>query len=166
MSTDKSKQTQLAETNGYTDDESAMITANNDPTIAASIVSNITQGKPYFWTSKRFATREQRLECIRMLNDKENGIDKILHPNKFAVSDVIVTQAMFMDADGKQVVTPKCVLIDANGDTVSIMARVWVTEFLQTWLFMGNPPWEEPLIVSAKQVKGNGANRYYSLFLP
>jgi len=148
------------------DVECAALAKQAPETIGASLIALINQRKPYFYTSLTDDSREGRLRAVRYMTDKTNGIDDILHPNYFLVKDVVLTPAMFVDKDGVSVVTPKCILINPEGKHVSIMSKVWVTEFLGLFLFMGNPPWNEPIKVSAKQVKGNGANRYYTLWIP
>lgn len=134
--------------------------------ISVALVSAINRNQNYAWSSLKVETREDRLKVAKLLTDKENGIERLLNGGTFDVQDVIIMKASFFDADGTQVTTPRCILISPSGESISIMARVWVTEFISTWLMMGEPPFNPPLTVSAKQVKGTGANRYYTLVLP
>jgi hypothetical protein len=134
--------------------------------ISPTLVSAINSGQNYAYSSIVAQTRDERLKIAKLMCDKENGIDQLLNGNSFDVQDVILTKASFFDADGQQVTVPRCVLVSPTGETISIMARVWVTEFISTWLMIGDPPFVPALRVSAKQVKGTGANRYYTLVLP
>ena len=134
--------------------------------ISIALVSAINRGQNYAWSSLKVETREDKLRIAKMICDKDNGIDSLLNGNAFDVQDVIVMKAAFFDSEGVQVTVPRCILISPTGEHISIMARVWVTEFISTWLMMGEPPFNPPLQVSAKQVKGTGANRYYTLVLP
>lgn len=134
--------------------------------ISVSLVSAINRNQNYAYTSLKVESREDRLLVAKMMCDKDNGIELLLGGNAFDVQDVIVMKASFFDSDGQQVTVPRCILISPSGSYISIMARVWVTEFISTWLMMGEPPFDPPLRVSAKQVKGTGANRYYTLVLP
>lgn len=152
--------------NASADVHNAQLAKQESETLGASLLALINQRKPYFFSSLQDLSREGRLNAVRYMTDKTNNIDDILHPNTFDVTDVIISSVSFVDSEGDTVVTPKCVLINKEGKHVSIMAKVWVTEFLGLFLFMGNPPWKMPIKVSAKQVKGNGVNRYYTLYLP
>ena len=134
--------------------------------ISSALVSAIGSGQNYAWTSLKLESRNDRLAMARHLTGKENSIEQLLGSGYFDVVDVIIAKVSFFDSEGQQVTTPKCILVGKDGNTITIMARVWVTEFVASWQLLGQPPFNPPVRVAAKQTKGNGANRYYSLVLP
>ena len=133
---------------------------------AIDLLEQISGGHRVFWTGLPTESHAHRLDIFRRMSSKENEIEDIMFPNYFDVTNVIIGTAQFTDAKGEQVVTPKIVLIDQNGNSKSLLAKVWITEFIELFMAFGLPPWETPIRVSAKSAKGNGANRYYTLFLP
>lgn len=142
--------------------------ATIDPgqSMAGSLLQAINSGAPYMWSSLVAKTHEERLNNVRLLSSAENNIDEILAPKSFTVQDIIITKATFTDVHGEMVTTPKLVLVDAKGKGITIMAKVWCTQFLNILAMCGLPPWKPGIKVSATKVKGNGANTYYTLTLP
>lgn len=142
--------------------------ANIDPgqQMAGTLLQAINGGKPYFWTSLQPKTHEERLNNVRLLSASSNDIDELLAPKSFTVQDIIISKATFTDKKGEMVMVPKLVLIDPKGKGITIMAKVWVTQFLNVMAMCGLPPWKPGIRVSAKQEKGNGVNTYYSIVLP
>lgn len=148
--------------------EKSKALANVDPgqQMAGTLLQAINGGKPYFWTSLQPKTHEDRLNNVRLLSSSSNDIEEILAPKSFTVQDIIISKATFTDKEGEMVMVPKLVLIDAKGKGITIMAKVWVTQFLNVMAMCGLPPWKPGIKVAAKSEKGNGANKYYSLVLP
>jgi hypothetical protein len=134
--------------------------------LSVVLLTAINDGRPYFYSSIVNKTHEERLNNVRLLSSADNNIEDIIEPKSFIVSNVIITKATFTDDRGETVTTPKLILIDSKGKGITIMAKVWVTQFLNLFSICGLPPWEKPIKVSAKRVKGNGANHYYTLILP
>lgn len=164
------RSTDLPPTNDetYEDDDSNIVPSgtNNGVGISSALVAAINTGKNYSFSSFIPTTYEDRLKAAKMLTDKENGIDAITGNSYFEVVDVVIMKASFFDENGKPVTTPRCILINPDGESISIMSRIWVCEFIAVWAMMGNPPFKPPLKVAAKRVKGNGTNHYYTLVLP
>lgn len=134
--------------------------------LAGKLLDKIVIGEAIFWTSLPQESHSHKLDIFRRMSNKENEIEDIMAPAYFDVKDCIISMARFTDAKGEQVVTPKIILIDQNGNSKSLLAKVWITEFIELFMAFGCPPWETPIRVSAKTAKGNGANKYYTLVLP
>jgi len=140
---------------------------NDDGTIDIPMLIELVQiDGVYFYSSLPNTTFKEKMQNAKYLTSKDNDIEELLDPKYFLVSDFILTKASFMDKDGKQVTTPKLVLIDKQGMTRNVLAKVWISEFLSLLQMFGLPPWPDEIVLSAKLMKGNGSNRYYGLHLP
>lgn len=145
----------------------ALLNAGNGMNRSSNLLLNtIAMGKSVFWTSLPQESHAHKLDIFRRLSNKENEIEDIMEPKHFDVTNCIISMARFTDAKGEQVITPKIVIIDDKGNSKSLLAKVWITEFIELFMVFGCPPWDTPIRVSAKSAKGNGANRYYTLVLP
>jgi len=137
-----------------------------EQSILLEMIEAVQANAKYFYCSLPDRTHTDKMKIARFLTSKDNDIEKLLHPASMPVADFILSKASFVDKDDKQVTVPKLVLIGVDGNSFSVMAKVFVVEFLGLVAAIGSPPWPEPIVVSCKLNKGNGTNRYYSLFLP
>jgi len=137
-----------------------------EQSILLEMIEAVQANAKYFYCSLPGKTHADKMKIARFLTSKDNDIEKLLHPASMPVVNFILSKASFVDKDDKQVTVPKLVLIGVDGNNFSVMAKVFVVEFLGLVAAIGSPPWPEPIIVSCKLNKGNGSNRYYSLFLP
>jgi hypothetical protein len=133
---------------------------------SSSLLDKVHKGGMYFYSSLPNGTFKEKMVIARYMTSKENDIEKLLTPNFINVKDFILSKATFTDHEGKPIVTPKLVLVSEDGHSMSVLAKVFITEFLSLCQGIGLPPWEESVCVSAKLMKGNGSNRYYGLHLP
>lgn len=132
----------------------------------ATLIELVQHDSIYFFSSIPATSFKEKMQLAKMMQGKTNDIETIMEPNYFMVHDFILTKASFTDKDEENVTTPKLVLISKEKTVCNILAKVWITEFLSLLQTFGLPPWEEEIVVSAKQMKGNGTNRYYSLVIP
>lgn len=140
--------------------------SNGKPDISVALVAAINRQSNYAWTSLSQGDRDSRMKIARAMTNKENGIDRLLNDDGFDVKDVIITKAQWHDDDGTLISVPKCTLISPSGEVITIMAKVWVTEFISIWLMIGQPPFVPSVNVRAKEVRVSGGRRYYTLELP
>lgn len=126
----------------------------------------IADGKGYYWCSLPSDTDKQKRARLKYVVGTGNDIEELLAPAVFDVQDVLITKASWNDEDGRQVSVPKCIIINKQGQHLTILASIWVKQFIQLFAEVGLPPWKDPIRVSAKEVKLKGGKRYYSLELP
>ena len=131
-----------------------------------NLLRAIANGDNYFWSSLVPKTHEEKLASVRLLTGTENNIEDICDPKYFDVANCIITRVSFTNEQGEVTVTPKLVLVNKLGKPCVVMAKVWITQFLQLFAMLGLPPWDKPIRVSAKRVSGTGTNKYYTLVLP
>lgn len=120
---------------------------------------------PYFWSSLPNDTRDEKVKVYQALSRNVNDIDDILTPRTFACKDAIITRIAFTNEKGERVLAPKVVMVGPSGELCSVIAPIWCEQFISLFNTFGLPPWDEPLMVSSKLNKGQGASRYYTLEL-
>jgi len=135
-------------------------------TLSQVLSTAINDGKPYYFCSLKDDGHEGKRLRAKYLIESGNDIASIIEPNSFAVQNVIVAKASWTDEDGVPITTPKVVLIDESGKAKIIIAGVWCRGFVQLFNEFGPPPWNPPVVVSAREIKISGGRRYYQLVLP
>lgn len=138
---------------------------NSLPVAIMKLQGDIREGKNVFFTTLPTQSRNDKLAVLRINQRKTNDIETLVEGEPFEVSDFILSTATFVNKDNEVIVSPKLCLVNSKGECRSVLAGVFIDEFLDLVKIMGCPSPDEPFLISAKLNKGNGANRYYSMVL-
>lgn len=138
---------------------------NSLPVAMMKLQSDIREGRNVFFTTLPTQTRNDKLAVLRINQGKTNDIETLVSGEPFEATDFILSTATFVNKNNEVIVSPKLCLIDKIGNCKSVLAGVFIDEFLDLVKIMGCPSPDEPFMISAKLNKGNGVNRYYSLVL-
>lgn len=133
--------------------------------VCNDLIEIVDRDLPFVWSSLPSDTREQKVKLWQAQSNNENGVDSILHPASFECQDVIINRVSFANEKGERVNGPKVTMISPDGKLCSVIARIWCEQFIELMRAFGLPPWRDPLRISSKLNKGNGANRFYTLYL-
>lgn len=138
---------------------------NSLPVAIMKLQGDIREGKNVFFTTLPTQTRNDKLAVLRINQRKTNDIESLVDGEPIEVTDFILSTATFVNKDNEVIVSPKLCLVDRAGNCKSVLAGVFIDEFLDLVKIMGCPSPDESFVISAKLNKGNGANRYYSMVL-